>query len=117
MTVIAVEGRARARTDTDVLRSVRVVRRRRYLTNIGAAILSVVLVIWSLLPIYNMIMVSLDSHSDVLSTHVLATLGIRNAFEIARPDLGMAAVMSALPLMIPLVIFMMRKLRSMAVEQ
>ena len=71
MTVIAVEGGARARnTNTDVLHSVRVARRRRYLTNIGAAILSVVLVIWSVLPIYNMVMVALDSHSDVLSTHV-----------------------------------------------
>jgi multiple sugar transport system permease protein len=71
MSVIAVdEGRARARTDTDVLQWVRVARRRRYLTNIGAAILSVVLVIWSVLPIYNMVMVALDSHSDVLSTHV-----------------------------------------------
>jgi len=35
-----------------------------------------------------------------LSTHVLATLGIRDAFEIARPQLGVAAVLSALPLMI-----------------
>ena len=32
--------------------------------------LSLGLVIWSVLPIYNMIMVSLDSHGDVLSTHV-----------------------------------------------
>jgi multiple sugar transport system permease protein len=47
-----------------------------------------------------------------LSTHVLATLGIRNAFEIARPELGVAAVMSALPLMIPLVILLMRKLHT-----
>jgi multiple sugar transport system permease protein len=47
-----------------------------------------------------------------LTTHVLATLGIRDAFEIARPDLGVAAVMSALPLMIPLVILLMRKLRT-----
>jgi multiple sugar transport system permease protein len=47
-----------------------------------------------------------------LSTHVLATLGIRDAFDIARPDLGVAAVMSALPLMIPLVILLMRKLRT-----
>jgi multiple sugar transport system permease protein len=51
-----------------------------------------------------------------LSTHVLATLGIRNAFEIARPDLGVAAVMSALPLMIPLVIVLMRKLRTAEVQ-
>jgi multiple sugar transport system permease protein len=70
MTVIAVEGGARARTKADVLRAVKVARRRRYLTNFGAAILSAVLVIWSVLPIYNMVMVSLDTHSDVLSTHV-----------------------------------------------
>ena len=47
-----------------------------------------------------------------LSTHVLATLGIRNAFEVARPDLGVAAVLSSLPLMIPLVLILMRKLRT-----
>jgi multiple sugar transport system permease protein len=45
-----------------------------------------------------------------LSTHVLATLGIRDAFQVANPQLGMAAVMSALPLLIPLVIVLMRKL-------
>jgi multiple sugar transport system permease protein len=47
-----------------------------------------------------------------LSTHVLATLGIRDAFEVARPELGVAVVMSALPLMIPLVILLMRKLHT-----
>ena len=47
-----------------------------------------------------------------LSTHVLATLGIRDAFEVARPDLGVAAVLSSLPLMIPLVLILMRKLRT-----
>jgi len=51
-----------------------------------------------------------------LSTHVLATLGIRDAFEIGRPELGVAAVMSALPLMIPLVILLMRKLRTTEVH-
>src|SRR5215472_5869430 len=51
-----------------------------------------------------------------LSTHVLATLGIRDAFEIGRPDLGVAAVMSALPLMVPLVILLMRKLRTTEVQ-
>src|SRR2546426_886434 len=50
------------------------------------------------------------------STHVLATLGIRNAFEIAHPRLGVAAVMSALPLVIPLVIVLMRKLRTAEVQ-
>jgi multiple sugar transport system permease protein len=51
-----------------------------------------------------------------LSTHVLATLGIRDAFEIAKPELGVAAVMSALPLMIPLVLLLMRKLRTTEVH-
>jgi multiple sugar transport system permease protein len=51
-----------------------------------------------------------------LSTHVLATLGIRDAFEIARPELGVAVVMSALPLMIPLVILLMRKLHTTEVQ-
>jgi multiple sugar transport system permease protein len=51
-----------------------------------------------------------------LSTHVLATLGIRDAFEIARPELGVAVVMSALPLMIPLVILLMRKLHTTEVH-
>jgi multiple sugar transport system permease protein len=46
-----------------------------------------------------------------MSTEVLATLGIRYAFTTALPRLGVAAVMSALPLLIPLVILLMRKLR------
>jgi multiple sugar transport system permease protein len=46
-----------------------------------------------------------------MSTEVLATLGIRYAFTVAEPRLGVAAVMSALPLLIPLVIMLMRKLR------
>jgi multiple sugar transport system permease protein len=70
MTAVAVEGRTRARTDPYVLRAVRTAQRRRYLTNAGAMLIGVFLVIWSLLPIYNMVMVSLDSHSDVLSNHV-----------------------------------------------
>jgi multiple sugar transport system permease protein len=78
MTAVAVEGRTRARTDADHLRAVRVARRRRYLASFGAAILGVVIVIWSVLPVYNMVMVSLDSHNDVLSSHVFpphASLG------------------------------------------
>jgi multiple sugar transport system permease protein len=47
---------------------------------------------------------------------VLATLGIRDAFTIAQPHLGVAAVMSALPLLIPLVIILMRKLRTAEVQ-
>ncbi|HUZ73475.1 MAG TPA: sugar ABC transporter permease [Stellaceae bacterium] len=50
------------------------------------------------------------------STHVLATLGIRYAFELAQPRLGVAAVISALPLLIPLVIILMRKFRTSQVQ-
>jgi multiple sugar transport system permease protein len=48
--------------------------------------------------------------------HVLATIGIRNAFDLAQPRLGVAAVMSALPMVIPLVIILMRKLRTAEVQ-
>jgi multiple sugar transport system permease protein len=46
-------------------------RRRRIATNFGAAVLSVVIVIWSLAPLYNMVMVSLEGHDDVFSNRVL----------------------------------------------
>jgi multiple sugar transport system permease protein len=45
------------------------------------------------------------------STHVLATLGMHYAFEAAQPSLGVAAVMSALPLLIPIAIILMRALQ------
>ena len=70
MSVTALAGRARASNRAEVLRAVQAARRRRVLINVGAAILAVAVVVWSVLPIYTMIMVSLDSHSDVLSTHV-----------------------------------------------
>jgi multiple sugar transport system permease protein len=50
------------------------------------------------------------------TTHVLATLGIRYAFDMAQPRLGVAAVISALPLLIPLVIILMRKFRTSQVQ-
>lgn len=52
----------------------------------------------------------------VLSTHVLATLGIRDAFEIGDPGLGMAAVISALPLLVPLVAFLVWKMNKEQVQ-
>jgi multiple sugar transport system permease protein len=47
----------------------------------------------------------------VLSTHVLATLGIRDAFEIGDPSLGVAVVITALPLVIPIMVLLMRQFR------
>jgi multiple sugar transport system permease protein len=46
-----------------------------------------------------------------MSTEVLATLGIRYAYTVALPRLGVAEVMTALPVLIPLVYVLMRKLR------
>lgn len=51
-----------------------------------------------------------------LQTHVLATLGLRDAFELSTPKLGMAAVISALPLLIPLVVVLMRRMRTGEVQ-
>jgi multiple sugar transport system permease protein len=51
-----------------------------------------------------------------MSTEMLATLGIRYAFTTALPRLGVATVMTALPLLIPLVFLLMRKLRMNEVQ-
>jgi multiple sugar transport system permease protein len=51
-----------------------------------------------------------------MSTEVLATLGIRYAFTTALPRLGVAEVMTALPVLIPLVFILMRKLRMKEVQ-
>ena len=50
------------------------------------------------------------------STEVLATLGFRYAFDAAKPALGVAAVMSAVPVLIPIVIILMRRLQTSEVQ-
>ena len=50
------------------------------------------------------------------STDVLATLGIHYAFDAAQPSLGVAAVMSALPVLIPIAIILMRVLQTRQVQ-
>ena len=49
-------------------------------------------------------------------TNVLATLGYHYAFNFGRPALGVAAVMSALPVLIPLIIVLMRRFQTSAVQ-
>lgn len=51
-----------------------------------------------------------------MSTEVLATLGIRYAFTMSVPSLGVAAVLSALPLLVPIMVLLMRKLRTSDVQ-
>lgn len=48
-------------------------RRRKKLGEIIAMLLGLVLVVWTLAPIYNMVMVALESHNDVFSTSVWPT--------------------------------------------
>jgi multiple sugar transport system permease protein len=48
----------------------RAARRWRYASNAGAALLSVVILVWTLTPIYNIIMVSLESEGDVAVTTI-----------------------------------------------
>jgi multiple sugar transport system permease protein len=50
------------------------------------------------------------------STDVLATLGLHYAFDGAQPSLGVAAVMSALPVLIPITIVLMRMLQTREVQ-
>jgi multiple sugar transport system permease protein len=49
-------------------------------------------------------------------THVLATLGFHYAFDTARPALGVAAALSALPVLILIAIVLMRRLQTNEVE-
>jgi multiple sugar transport system permease protein len=44
--------------------------RRRYLTKAGVALVSLLLVIWTLVPIYNMVLISLEPEGDVFNSHL-----------------------------------------------
>src|SRR5262245_5482879 len=69
--VTTVEAR---RTATQpVPRKHRSVRLRRYLTNAAALVLAAVLVVWTLMPIYHMVIVALEPKGDVFSDHVWPT--------------------------------------------
>jgi len=60
----------------------RAARRRRYATNVGAAIVSAILLVWTLTPIYNIIMVSLEAEGDVFSDHLWPPNASANSFWI-----------------------------------
>jgi len=57
-----------------------------------------------------------SSGAPARSTEVLATLGFHYAFDAAQPSLGVAAVMSVLPLLVPLALLLMRRLQVGEVE-
>ena len=57
-----------------------------------------------------------SSGAPARTTDVLATYGVRAAFDFGRPYLGVAAVMSALPILIPVVLLLMRRVRAAGVQ-
>jgi multiple sugar transport system permease protein len=46
------------------------VRRRRYLSNAGVFLLSALIIVWSIAPIYNMVLISLEPEGDVFTDHI-----------------------------------------------
>ena len=46
------------------------VRLRRYLSHAGTLVLSLVLIVWTIMPIYNMVMISLEPEGDVFTDHL-----------------------------------------------
>ena len=50
-----------------VSRARRSVRRRRYLGSVGTWVLSAAIVVWTLVPIYNMVLISLEPEGDVFT--------------------------------------------------
>ena len=57
-----------------------------------------------------------SSGAPARSTDVLATYGFRQAFTFGHPELGAAAMISALPLVIPVVILLIRRLHRTGVQ-
>ncbi len=57
-----------------------------------------------------------SSGAPSLTTETLATFGFRMAFDRGQPELGVAAVMAALPVLIPITILLMRRLQTMEVQ-
>jgi multiple sugar transport system permease protein len=57
-----------------------------------------------------------SSGAPARSSEVLATLGFHYAFDAAQPSLGVATAMSALPLLVPLVLVLMRRLQTGGVQ-
>jgi multiple sugar transport system permease protein len=53
-----------------------------------------------------------SSGAPAMSSEVLATLAFRYAFDLSAPALGVAAALSALPLLIPIVIVLLRRLQT-----
>src|SRR5262249_29833146 len=66
-TLLADAGVASSRA---LAESHRALRRRRWLGQAGVALLSVMLIVWSLAPIYNLVLIALEPEGDVFTDHI-----------------------------------------------
>ena len=67
MSTITADARLASRALSRTQSSVRL---RRYLRNVGTVALSAVIVVWTLAPIYNMVLISLEPEGDVFTDHI-----------------------------------------------
>ncbi len=67
MSTLAADARLSSRALSRAQSSVRL---RRYLRNAGTLVLSLLIVVWSLAPIYNMVLISLEPEGDVFTDHI-----------------------------------------------
>ena len=78
MSTVAVDAALTpARADS---RAHRAVRRRRYLAGAATAVLSLAIVIWTILPIYNMVLISLEPEGDVFTDHIWPRVASTQSF-------------------------------------
>jgi multiple sugar transport system permease protein len=57
-------------------------RLRRYWTELVCGLIGFVILVWSILPIYNMVMISLDSHDDIFSGQIWPEHASLEAFQV-----------------------------------
>jgi len=57
-------------------------RLRRYSTELLCAVIGFIILVWSVLPIYNMVMISLDSHDDIFSGQIWPEHPSLEAFQV-----------------------------------
>src|SRR5262249_29412691 len=67
VSTITVDARVSARAEA---RARSAVRYRRWLSTAGVAVLSFALIVWTMAPIYNMVLISLEPEGDVFTDHI-----------------------------------------------
>lgn len=60
----------------------RAARRRRHMTNVLAALVSAFLVLWTLIPLYNMVLIALRGESDVFSDQIFPVDPTLESFQV-----------------------------------